>query len=92
MIALIAILTVQAGKEEEFERIMGEVIAAVRADEPGNQLYTLAKDDEGRYHVLEIYADEAALAAHSEHLRTIGAALGSVMGGRPEIKRLTVVA
>ena len=92
MIALIATLPVQEGKEAEFEQTMGEVVAAVRANEPGNQLYTLAKDEEGGYHVLEIYEDEAALAAHREHMAAAGSKLGGVLGGRPTIKQLTVIA
>lgn len=92
MIALIATLPVREGKEEEFEQIMGEVVAAVRANEPGNRLYTLTRDEEGEYHVLEIYDDEAALAAHREHLQAAGSKLGDVLGGRPTLKRLTVVA
>ncbi len=94
MIALIATLPVQEGKEEEFEQLMGELVAAVRANEPGNQLYTLTKDEDGQYHVLEIYDDEAALAAHggSDHMKAAGPGLGGVMGGRPTLKRLTVVA
>ena len=60
MIALLAKLNVAAGKEREFESAMLELAAQVRANEPGNQLYTLVKDEDG-YAVMELYADEAAL-------------------------------
>ena len=47
MIALLARLNVAAGKEKEFESVMLELAAAVRANEPGNQLYTLVKGRRG---------------------------------------------
>lgn len=92
MIALLAKLNVAAGKEREFESAMLELAAQVRANEPGNQLYTLVKDEDG-YAVMELYADEAALAAHSasEHFKAAGPKLGAVMAGRPEIKRYEVI-
>lgn len=92
MIALLAKLNVAAGKEQEFESAMLELAAQVRANEPGNQLYTLVKDEDG-YAVMELYDDEAALAAHSasEHFKAAGPKLGAVMAGRPEIKRYEVI-
>jgi len=93
MIALIAKLNVAAGKEAEFEKVMLALAAEVRKNEKGNRLYTLCKDEAGRYCVLEIYADEAALAAHgqSAHFKAAGPKFAGVMAGRPEIQRLTVV-
>ena len=92
MIALLAKLNVAAGKEQEFEEAMLGLAAQVRANEPGNQLYTLVKDEDG-YAVMELYDDEAALAAHSasEHFKAAGPKLGAVMAGRPEIKRYEVI-
>ncbi|MCR9278535.1 MAG: antibiotic biosynthesis monooxygenase [Pseudomonadaceae bacterium] len=93
MIAIIAKLNVAAGKEAEFEAAFGELIDAVRANEPGNELYTLCKDEDGGYSVMELYKDEEALAAHgkSDHFRASGAKLGGVMAGAPEIIRMSVV-
>ena len=92
MIALLARLNVAAGKEKEFESVMLELAAAVRANEPGNQLYTLVKDDEG-YAVMELYDDDEALAAHgaSDHFRAAGAKFAGLMAGRPELKRFEVI-
>ena len=92
MIALLARLNVAAGKEQEFEKAMLALAEQVRANEPGNQLYTLVKGEDG-YAVMELYDDEAALAAHSasEHFKAAGPALGAVMAGRPDIKRYEVV-
>lgn len=92
MIAVIARLPVKAGSEEQFENAALEMAAQVRANEPGNQLYTLCKDDDG-YVMLELYEDEAALEAHgqSDHFKAGGAKLGPHLAGKPEISRLQVV-
>jgi quinol monooxygenase YgiN len=67
--------------------------AEVRANEPGNQLYTLCKDGDGNYVVMELYADADALAAHgkSAHFKAAGPKFAGVMGGAPEITRMEVV-
>jgi quinol monooxygenase YgiN len=93
MLALIATMKVQAGKEAEFEKVFLALAKEVRAKEPGNHLYTLTKDSDGAYHVLEIYEDQAALDAHgkTEHFKAAGPKLGPTLAGRPEIKRLTVI-
>lgn len=93
MLAVIAKLNVRAGKEAEFEPVMLDLAEKVRANEPGNHLYTLVKDEEGAYYVMELYEDEAALAAHgsSEHFKAAGPKFAGLMGGPPEVKRCTVV-
>jgi quinol monooxygenase YgiN len=92
-IAVIARLNVAAGKEAEFEKIMLSLAEEVRSNESGNQLYTLCKDDQGKYVVMELYADADALAAHgqSDHFKAAGAKFAGVMAGRPDIQRLEVV-
>ena len=92
MIALLARLKVAAGKEKEFEKVMLGLAAQVRANEPGNQLYTLVKDDEG-YAVMELYDDTEALQAHgaSDHFKAAGAQFAGLMAGRPEIKQFQVI-
>ncbi len=93
MLAVIAKLNVAAGKEAEFEPVMLELAAAVRANEPGNHMYSLCKDADGSYYVMELYDDEEALAAHgqSEHFKASGAKFKGLMAGAPEITRMTVV-
>jgi len=93
MLAVIARLNVADGKEADFEKHMLGLAEQVRANEPGNDMYTLCKDEEGNYIVLELYKDEEALAAHgsSEHFKAAGAGFRGLMGGPPEITRLTVV-
>jgi quinol monooxygenase YgiN len=92
-IAIIARLNVAAGKEKDFEKAMLDLAAAVRANEPGNKLYTLCKDSEGKYLVLELYDDAEALAAHgqSAHFKASGKSFAGVMAGAPEIQRLEVI-
>ena len=92
-IAVIAKLNVAKGKESEFEKIMLGLAAEVRSKEPGNKLYTLCKDEGGKYVVMELYENEEALAAHgkSDHFRAAGKQFAGVMAGAAEIQRLTVV-
>ncbi|MCZ6616645.1 MAG: putative quinol monooxygenase [Gammaproteobacteria bacterium] len=93
MLAVIAKLNVAEGKDEAFEEVMLNLAAQVREKEPGNQLYTLCKDEEGNYIVLELYDDADALAAHgsSEHFKAAGGGFKGLMAGPPEIQRLQVV-
>lgn len=92
MIALLARLKVAEGKEKEFESVMLELAAQVRANEPGNQLYTLVKDETG-YAVMELYDDADALKAHgaSDHFRAAGAKFAGLMAGRPELNQFEVI-
>lgn len=92
-IAIIARLKVAKGKEAEFETTMLGLAADVRAKEPGNQLYTLCKDADGNYLMMELYASANALAAHgqSEHFKAAGKKFAGLMAGAPEIQRLEVI-
>lgn len=93
MIAVIAKLNVAKGKEADFEKVMLDLAAKVRANEAGNHLYTLCKDKDGNYVVMELYQDEAALTAHgqSAHFKASGAGFKGLMAGAPEITRMQVV-
>jgi len=93
MLAVIAKLNVAEGKDAEFETHMLGLAEQVRANEPGNEMYTLCKDNDGNYIVLELYKDQAAVDAHgsSEHFKAAGAGFRGLMAGAPEITRLEVV-
>lgn len=93
MLGVIAKLNVLAGKEAEFEKAMLALAAQVEANEAGNHLYKLCKDADGGYTVMELYEDEAALAAHgqSDHFKASGASFKGLMGGAPEITRMEVL-
>jgi quinol monooxygenase YgiN len=88
-VGIVATLKVQEGKEADFEAVFRDLSKAVRANEPGNKLYQLCKSrkDATTYVVMEIYESDEALKAHgaSEHFRTIGAAMGPTLAGRPYI-------
>lgn len=93
-ISLIAKLTIQDGKNEEFEEIFKELAAAVRANEPGNVFYSCNRtENANEYVVLEQYVDQAALDAHgsSDHFKQIGGKLGGVMAGRPDLQRMETI-
>ncbi|HYZ92870.1 MAG TPA: putative quinol monooxygenase [Actinomycetota bacterium] len=93
MKAIIAKLFVQDGKGAEFEKVALELAAQVRANEPGNKLYTLAKTADDQYYFLELYEDDAALAAHgqTDHMKAAGPGFAAVLSGRPELTFLDVV-
>ena len=93
MLAVIAKLNVKEGSEAAFEEVMLDLAAKVNANEPGCHLYKLCKDADGNYTVMELYEDEAAMAAHgqSEHFKAAGAGFKGLMGGAPEIIRMEVM-
>ncbi len=93
MIAVIAKLNVTPGREADFETAMLALAAQVRENEPGNQLYTLCRDADGNYLMMELYDSEDDLAAHgqTEHIKASGASFAGLMSGRPEIQRLQVI-
>lgn len=95
MIALIATIRTKPGMGAEFEQAFLELAKVVKAVEPGNLLYQLAKSrtEDDTYKVLELYQDEEALAVHgkSDEFRAAGAKMGPSMAGRPEVERLDAV-
>ena len=97
MISVIAKLTVQEGKEEEFKAAGGEMVAGVKANEAGRTLmYTLGQDKKtpNIFYFIEAYADDAAVADHGKtpHMAAFGGKIGGLLAGRAEITRLDVVA
>lgn len=97
MIAVIAKLTVQDDKVEEFKAAGAEMVAAVKANEGGRTLqYTLAQSmtAPNEFYFIEAYADDAALGEHGKtpHMAVFGGKIGGMLAGRPEIIRLTPVA
>ncbi|MGO4317937.1 antibiotic biosynthesis monooxygenase [Agrobacterium sp. MCAB5] len=66
MIGMIVGLTIAPGSGDAFERAFAVQAAAVRANEPGNRQYELFRSQTlpNNYTLVEIYDDEAALAAH----------------------------
>jgi quinol monooxygenase YgiN len=88
-IGVIATLKVADGKNADFEAVFRDLAAQVKANEPGNKLYQVAKSraDASTYIVMELYADQAALEAHgkSDHFKAAGPKIGPTLAGRPDI-------
>lgn len=87
MLTFTAKLTVQAGQEAEFERIMRAAVPKVR-EEPGNQAYIFhrSKDNPRVFMFYEEYDDQAALEAHRAHLREMGIDLRAMLDGAPTLE------
>lgn len=87
MLTCTAMLTVKAGQEAEFERIMRAAVPKVR-EEPGNQAYMLHRSTEhpSVFMVYEAYADQAALEAHQAHLQAMGIDLRAMLEGPPTVE------
>jgi quinol monooxygenase YgiN len=87
MLTLTARLTVKAGQEREFERIMSIAVPKVR-EEPGNHAYILHRStqDPRVFMLYEEYDDQAALEAHRAHLYEMGIDLGALLDGPPIVE------
>jgi quinol monooxygenase YgiN len=84
MLTFTARLTIKAGHEAEFERIMRAAVPKVR-QEPGNHTYIFhrAIDNPRVFMFYKEYADQAALDAHRAHLREMGIDLRAMLDGAP---------
>lgn len=87
MLTCIAKLTVRAGAEQEFERIMRIAVPKVR-EEPGNRAYIVHRStqDPRVFMCYEAYDDPAALEAHRAHLLTMGIDLQALLDGPPVLE------
>jgi quinol monooxygenase YgiN len=92
MIGVVATLRVQDGKASEFEAVMKDLAAKVKANEPGCLFYELAKSrkEPNAYKVLEAYRDQAALDHHAstEYFLAARGAMGACLAGKPELELL----
>ncbi len=90
MVTVIATLKVKSGSEATLENAAREMIAHVKAHEPGTLTYILHRStsDPTEFVFYEVYADQGALAAHgsSEPMQKFFGAVGGLLDGRPEIK------
>ena len=87
MLTFTAKLTVQAGSEQEFERIMRIAVPKVR-EEPGNHAYVFHRStqDPRVFMFYEEYEDQTALEAHRAHLRAMGIDLRALLDGPPTVE------
>ena len=95
MIGVVVTLEVQDGKQAEFEDLFKDLMAKVKANEPGCLWYQLfrSKTTETTYTMLEQYASAEALAAHgkSDYFLAAQAGLGACLAGAPNIEVLDIV-
>ena len=93
MIAVIAKLNVKPGCEEEIETAMLNLAAQVNETVTWNYLYKLCEKVDGKYVVMELYEDQAAVAAHADsaHFEASETEFGGLMAGAPEITRMEVI-
>jgi quinol monooxygenase YgiN len=89
MMTVVATLKVKPGQEETLIAGMQKMIAHVKANEPGTLTYLLHRStaDPTTFLVYEVYADQAAFAAHgsSEPMQEFFRLAGGILDGRPEI-------
>jgi len=95
-IGLLATITVQEGKNTQFEQVFLKLTEQVRANEPGNIFYVLhrSKTDPQVYKVMEQYESAAALDAHgkTDYFREANKVLGTLVAAAPVIEVLDTVA
>jgi quinol monooxygenase YgiN len=92
-VTIFAKLKVKAGSEAVFEAAAKEMIAAVRANEPGTTAYVLHKSnqDPTSYWFYETYVDQASVDLHGKtaHMKAFGGKIGAALDGRPEVTLAT---
>ena len=98
MLGVVATIRVKPGMEQDFETVARELVAKVRANEPGCALYALHRRQEGgegppTYVFMERYRDQAAVDVHrgTDYFKTLGRKMGEYMEGRAEVVRLVEV-
>lgn len=87
MMSLVAKLTVQEGKEQDFIDAMKDVVPAVR-EEPGNNTYIMnrSKENPRLFVFYEEYTDQTAFDAHRKHLGELGVDLRAILDGAPVLE------
>jgi len=95
MIGVVVTLEVQDGKQAEFETVFKDLMAQVKANEPGCLWYQLFKSKKSAttYTVMEQYASQDALDTHgkTDYFLAAQPKLGACLGGAPTIEMLDIV-
>ncbi len=97
MLTAIATLKANPGKEAELQAALTTLVAAVKENEQGQTLiYTchVADNDPATFIMYEVYADDAAFAAHGKtpHMAAFAGGLRELVAGKIDVVRLTPVA
>ena len=94
-VGLLATITIQEGKNAEFEEAFLDLTELVRANEPGNVFYALHRSPTDRqvYKVMEQYDSPEALDAHgkTDYFREANKRLAGMVAAAPEIEILDAV-
>lgn len=95
MIGVVVTLEIQDGKQNEFETVFKDLMAKVKANEPGCIWYQLfkSKTSATTYTVMEQYASEEALASHgkTDYFLAAQPKLGACLAGAPTIVPMDIV-
>ena len=90
MIGIVAKFTVQADKREEFEQVAKDLMAKVKANEPGCLTYQLykSKKEADTYIMMEQYASQADVQAHGKtaYFTEVAPRLGACLTGAPDVQ------
>ena len=90
MIGVVAKLTIAEGKEAEFEAVATELMAKVKANEPGVLTYQLYRNKGAvnEYIFMEQYADQASLEAHgkTDYFTAAMPKIGGCLAGAPDLQ------
>lgn len=93
-VSLIAKLTAADGKAAELEAALHALIDAAD-EENGLEIYSVHRDAEvaGVYYFFELYSDQGSLDVHGkgDAMKAAMGAVGGLLGGAPEIHRMTPV-
>ena len=95
MIGVVAKLSIQDGKQAEFEGVARDLMARVKANESGCLTYQLYKQkgSDTDYIFMEQYASQDALEAHgkTDYFKAAGPKLGACLAGAPDIQYFDIV-
>lgn len=95
MIGVVATLEIQDGKQGDFEGVAKDLMAKVKANEPGCITYQLykAKGSETTYIFMEQYASDEAFKAHgqSEHFKAAQPGLGACLAAAPKVDMFDII-
>ncbi|MCE7884316.1 MAG: antibiotic biosynthesis monooxygenase [Actinobacteria bacterium ATB1] len=91
-IAVVAKLTCQPGRRDEFLEAAAGIVDHANQNEAGTEFYAMHKalDDDDTVWFYELYADDAAFMAHStsDAMADFIAKIGGLLGGAPELIRM----
>ncbi len=95
MIGVVAKLKIAPGKEVAFEAAAKDLMAQVKANEPGALTYQLykSKTEADTYIFMEEYSSQAALDGHgkTEYFLAAGPKIGACLAAPPQIEYFDMV-